>query len=160
MPLQCPSHMPFFIPTHLDRIVYSLYNDLNLHAKIDGNGPIFMKLRLGEVWCRDDVFRGQHSTSGSFINISLLSTYYAYNCSTWYHVSSYESIGWYDTGILFNSIKQYGGTSAAALSWFEEVDDDDVCGVCSALSISAHGNSTNKGRMYSYAKYCNDYRIA
>ena len=135
MPLQCPSHMPFFIPTHLDRIVYSLYNDLNLHAKIDGNGPIFMKLRLGEVWCRDDVFRGQHSTSGSFINISLLSTYYAYNCSAWYYVSSYESIGWYDTGIPFNSNKQYGGTSAAALlSWLGVgCDKDDVVLVCVQL---------------------------
>jgi hypothetical protein len=40
---------------------------------------------------------------------------------------------YHDTGILFNSIKQYGGTSAA-LSWLEEVDDDDVVcgGVCSA----------------------------
>jgi hypothetical protein len=133
MPLRCPLHTPFFLPTHLDCIVYSLQNDLNLRAKSDGNGPILMKIRLGEVWCRDDEFRGQHSTSRSFINIRLLSTYYAYNCRTWYHVSSYESIVWYDTGILFNSIKQYGGTSAAALSWLEEVDDDDdVCGVCLA----------------------------
>ena len=132
MLLRWPSHTPFFLPTHLDCIVYSLYKDLKLRAEIDGKGPILMKLRLGEVWCRDDEFRGQHSTSRSIINISLLSTYYAYNCRTWYHVSSYESIVWYDTGILFNSIKHYGGTSAEALSWLEEVDDDVGCGVCSA----------------------------
>ena len=85
-----------------------------------------MKLWLSEVWCCDDEFWSQHSSGRSFINIGLMmSTYYVYNCSLWCHVSSYESIGWYDTVILFNSIKQYGGASTAALSWFE----DQVCGV-------------------------------
>ncbi len=117
MPLRCPPRALFFLPTHLDCIVYSVHNNLNFRAKIDGNGPILMKLRLGEVWCRFDEFRCQHSTSRSFINIGLLSTYCAYYYRLWYHVSSYESRGWYDTGVVFNSIKQYGGVCSAALSW-------------------------------------------
>ena len=117
MPLLCPPHEPFFFPTHIGCIVYSLHNDLNLGAKIGGSGSILMKLRLGEVWCCDDEFRSQHPPSRSFINIDLMSTYYVYNCSLWCHVSSYESRSRYDIGVLFKKTTQRGGTSAAALSW-------------------------------------------
>ncbi len=120
MPLRCPPHAPSFFPTHLDFTVYSLHNDLNLRTKIDGNGPILMKLRLGEVRCSHDEFRSQHPPSRSFINIGLLSTYYVYTCSPWYHVSSYESRGWLDIGALFIISTQHGGASTAALSWFED----------------------------------------
>ena len=115
MPLRCLSHAPFFFPTHIGCIVYSLHNDLNLHAKIDGNGSILMKLRLGEVWCCDDEFRSQHPPSRSFINIDLMSTYYVYNCSLWCHVSSYESRSRYDIGVPFKMSTQHWGTSSAAL---------------------------------------------
>ena len=117
MPLRCPPHAPFFFPTHIGCIVYSLHNDLNLRAKIDGNGPILMKLRLGEVWCCDDEFRCKHPPSRIFVNIGLMSTYCVYNCSLWYLVSSYESRSRYDIGVLFKKTTQRGGTSAAALSW-------------------------------------------
>ncbi len=131
--LRCPSHMPFILPTHLDCIVYSLQNDLNLRAKSDGNRQILMKIRLGEVWCLHDEFRSQHSPSDSFIDTGLLSTYYAYNCSLWYHISSRESISRYDIGVLFIISTQQVGTSTAALSWLEEVDDVMVCVVCARL---------------------------
>jgi len=139
MLLRCPSHTPFILPTHLDCIVYSLQNDLNLRAKINGNGQILMKIRLGEVWCLHDEFRSQHSPSHSFIDTGLLSPYYAYNCSLWYHISSRESISRYDIGVLFIISTQQVGTSTAALSWLEEVDDDDgVCGVCSAMAGASY----------------------
>ena len=139
MPLRCPPHAPFFLPTHLDCTVYSLHNDLNLRAKIDGNGQLLMKIRLCEVWCWNDEFRSQHSPSHSFIDTGLLSTYYAYNCSLWYHISSRESISRYDIGVLFIISTQQVGTSTAALSWLEEVDDDDgVCGVCSAMAGASY----------------------
>ena len=115
MPLRCPPHAPFFLPTHLDCIVYSLHNDKNLSTKIDGNGPILMKIRLGEVWCCDDEFRSQHSPSHSFIDTGLLSIYYAYNCSLWFHILSYESRSRYDIGVLLKMSTQHGGTSTAAL---------------------------------------------
>jgi hypothetical protein len=121
MPLRCPPHTPFFFPTHLDCIFYSLHNDLNLGAKIDGNGPILMKIRLGEVWCSHDEFRNQHSPSRIFINIGLLSTYYEYNCSLWYHISSCESRSGYDIGVLFKKNYTTRGTTTAALPWFDEV---------------------------------------
>ena len=139
MLLRCPSHTPFILLTHLDSIVYSLLNDLNLRAKSDGNGQILMKIRLGEVWCLHDEFRSQHSPSHSFIDTGLLSTYYAYNCSLWYHISSRESISRYDISVLFIISTQQVGTSTAALSWLEEVDDDDgVCGVCSAMAGASY----------------------
>jgi hypothetical protein len=119
MPLRCPPYASFFFPTHIGCVVYSLQTDLNLRAKIDGNGPILMKLRLGEVWCCDDEFRSKHPPSRIFINIGLLSTYYVYKCSLWYHVSSCETRSRYDIGVLFKSITQHGGTSTAAPSWFE-----------------------------------------
>ena len=119
MPLRCPLHT--FLPTHLDCIVYSLQNYLNLRAKSDGNGPILMKIRLGEVWCSHDEFRSQHSPSHIFIDTGLLSTYYAYNCSSWCHISSCESRSRYDIGVLFIISTQHGGSSTAALSWFVEV---------------------------------------
>ena len=98
-----------------------------------------MKLRLDEVWCLHDEFRSQHSPSHSFIDTGLLSTYYAYNCSLWYHISSRESISRYDIGVLFIISTQQVGTSTAALSWLEEVDDDDgVCGVCSAMAGASY----------------------
>jgi hypothetical protein len=128
MPLRCPPHAPFFLPTHLDCIVYSLHNDKNLSTKIDGNGPILMKIRLGEVWCWNDEFRSKHSPSHSFINIGLMSTYYAYNCSLWYHISSCETRSRYDIGVLFIISTQHGGSSTAALSWFVEVREW-ACGV-------------------------------
>ncbi len=139
MLLRCLSHTPFILPTHLDCIVYSLQNDLNLRAKSDSNRQILMKIRLGEVWCLHDEFRSQHSPSHSFIDTGLLSTFYAYNCSLWYHISSRESISRYDIGVLFIISTQQVGTSTAALSWLEEVDDDDgVCGVCSAMAGASY----------------------
>ena len=101
MPLRCPPYASFFFPTHIGCVVYSLQTDLNLRAKIDGNGPILMKLRLGEVWCWDDEFRSKHPPSRIFINIGLLSTYYVYNCSLWYHVSSCETRSRFAIGVLF-----------------------------------------------------------
>jgi hypothetical protein len=119
MPLRCPPHALFFFPIHLDCTVYILHNDLNLRAKIDGNGPLLIKIWLGEVWCWNDEFRSQHSPSHSFIDTGLLSTYYAYNCSLWYHISSCETRSRYDIGVLFKKTTQHGGTSMAAPSWFE-----------------------------------------
>ena len=107
MPLRCPPHAPFFLPTHLDCIVYSLHNDKNLSTKIDGNGPILMKIRLGEVWCCDDEFRSQHSPSHSFIDTGLLSIYYAYNCSLWFHILSCDSRSRYDIGVLFKMSRHH-----------------------------------------------------
>ena len=119
MPLRCPPRALFYLPTHLGCTVYSLHNDLNLCTKIDGNGPILMKIRLSKVWCWNDEFRSQHSPSHSFIDTGLLSTYYAYNCSLWYHISSCETRSRYDIGVLFKKSTQHGGTSMAAPSWFE-----------------------------------------
>ena len=146
MPLRCPPHAPFFFPTHIGCIVYSLHSDLNLRAKIDGNGPILMKLRLGEVWCCDDEFRSQHSSSHSFINIGLMLTYYLYNCSLWYHVSSYESRSRYHIGVVFKMSTQHGGTSAAALSWLLAEYGSLVCGVWLAYLIFVH----RSGQMVSF----------
>ena len=119
MPLRCPPHVRIYFPAHLNRIVYSLHNKLNLRATIDGNGAILMKIRPGEVWCSNDGFRSQHSPSHIFIDSGLLSTYYAYNCRSWYHTSSCESRSRYDFGVLFKKTTQHGGTSMAAPSWFE-----------------------------------------
>jgi hypothetical protein len=109
MPLLRPSHAPFFFPTHIGCIVYSLHNDLNLHAKIDGNGPILMKLRLGEVWCCDDEFRSQHTSSRIFVNIGLMSLMISSI------IVRVEKPIWHRRHI--QKTTQHGGTSAAALSW-------------------------------------------
>ena len=78
-----------------------------------------MKIRPGKVWCWNDEFRSKHSPSHSFINIGLMSTYYAYNCSLWYHISSCETRSRYDISVLCKKTTQHWGTSTAAPSWFE-----------------------------------------
>jgi len=57
-----------------------LDHDLYFSTKTDVNGPILMKVWLGEVRYCDGEFRSKTSPSHNFINITIFSTCYAYKC--------------------------------------------------------------------------------
>ena len=72
--------LALFVLTRLDRTNDTSNHALHFSVKIDVNGPILMKLWLGEVRCCDGEFRCKTSPSHNFINITILSPYHAYKC--------------------------------------------------------------------------------
>ena len=67
-----------FVLRLLDGIDVTLNHDIHFCEKTDANGPILMKLWLGEVRYSDGEFRSKTPPSHNFINITTFSTYYAY----------------------------------------------------------------------------------
>jgi hypothetical protein len=71
-PLYCAALVPLFSPSSLDWTGTNREHKLHLHAKIDGNGPIFIELCPGEVQCCDGEFWSQNSPGHNSVNISSL----------------------------------------------------------------------------------------
>ncbi len=60
----------------------SQHNKLHLCAKIDVNGPIFIKLWPGEVRGCDVMFSSQNSPGHNFVNIGPLTSVVSLKCSS------------------------------------------------------------------------------
>ena len=78
MPEYYAAIVALFVLRLLDRTDDTLDHDIHCSEKPDANGPILMKLWLGEVRYSDGEFRIKTSPSHNFINITIFSTYYAY----------------------------------------------------------------------------------
>ena len=78
MPEYYAAIVALFVLRLLDRTDDTLDHDIHCKEKTDANGPILMKLWLGEVRYSDGEFRSKTSPSHNFINITIKSTCYAY----------------------------------------------------------------------------------
>ena len=78
MPQYNAAIVALFVLKLLDRTDNTFDHDIHFCEKPDTNGPILMKLWLGEVRYSDGEFRSKTPPSHNFINITTFSTYYAY----------------------------------------------------------------------------------
>jgi len=71
MPEYYAAIVALFVLRLLDRTDDTLDHAIHFSTKTDVNGPILMKLWLGEVRCGDGEFQSKTSPSHNFINIMI-----------------------------------------------------------------------------------------
>ena len=80
MPEYYAAIVALFVLRLLDRTDNTLDHDIHCSEKPDANGPILMKLWLGEVRYSDGEFRIKTSPSHNFINIDPLTSRFSLKC--------------------------------------------------------------------------------
>jgi len=78
MPQYYTAIRALFVLTLLDRAFNTSDHDINFSTKTVVKWSILMKLWLGKVRYCDGEFRSKTSPRHNFINITIVSTYYAY----------------------------------------------------------------------------------
>jgi hypothetical protein len=109
MPPYCVACSGLHVSTLLDRTDDTLDPEIHFSTRIDVNGSILMKLWLSEVRYCDGEFWSKTSPSHNFINIMILSTYYAYKCRYYIDILSWKARRQNNNVVGFNNTKNKRG---------------------------------------------------